>query len=389
MVTVLQELEELAPAWTDLLGRSASQEAMLGPTWLLTWWRVYASGNDRQLRVALLHDGERLVGLAPLQRRRYRYRPGIPFRRLEFLGADVEEQDGVCSDYLNIIAEHGQEKRVADALAHSLLRGTFGSWDELVLSAMDGEGPMPDLLVSALGRAGLATVQTVTGEAPYLRLPATWDQYLAELPKKKRYGLLRAERDLETWAEGSQRFITANSPCELEQGQRILADLHNERWNSSGQRGAFQAPRFAAFHDALMPRLLEQGQLELTWLSVREEPVAAQYNIVASGKVYYYQCGRRIQIPKGQRPGVVLLAHAIRRAIAAGRREFDFLAGASPYKMELTQTTRPLVQVRAVRRCVAEKARVCAEHAIAWARVCKRRFFGNSRSNSRPPVKAR
>src|SRR5207244_912246 len=105
------ELESSRHDWLDLLHRSGTNEPMLSPLWLLTWWRHY--GAHRQLSVGLFHDGDRLVGLAPLQRRRYWHRPGLPFRRLEMLGADVDEQDGVCSDYLNILAEGGQEERVA------------------------------------------------------------------------------------------------------------------------------------------------------------------------------------------------------------------------------------------------------------------------------------
>jgi CelD/BcsL family acetyltransferase involved in cellulose biosynthesis len=120
-----------------------------------------------------------------------------------------------------------------------------------------------------------------------------------------------------------------------------------------------------------MPQLLERGELELMWLSVRGEPVAAHYNIVGNGEVYHYQCGRRIDLPRGLRPGIVLLAHAVQRAIAAGRREFDFLAGMAQYKMLLTQTTRPLVQVRAVRSCLVERLRAWAERGIRWARAVR------------------
>src|SRR5947209_17025046 len=91
------EVEDLRADWLDLLRRSAANEAMLGPTWLLTWWRVYGAGTGRALRVGVFREGGRLVGLAPLTARRFRHRPCIPFRRLEPLGADVDEGDGVCS----------------------------------------------------------------------------------------------------------------------------------------------------------------------------------------------------------------------------------------------------------------------------------------------------
>jgi hypothetical protein len=68
----------------------------------------------------------------------------------------------------------------------------------------------------------------------------------------------------------------------------------------------------------------------------------------------------------------VLLAHAIRGAIEAGHRELDFLGGAALYKMQLTRTTRPLVQVRATRASLVEWARRLAERGRAGARALKR-----------------
>src|SRR5262245_39684910 len=150
--TVLSDAAALAgqsAAWLDLLERSAANEPMLTPTWLLPWWRVYGAGGGRELRVGLFFDGDRLVGLAPLHARRYRHRFGIPFRRLEPLGSDVDEGDGVGSDYLGVVAARGAEARVAQALTTAIAAGGFGPWDEVVLPVLDGEGAWQALLTDA------------------------------------------------------------------------------------------------------------------------------------------------------------------------------------------------------------------------------------------------
>jgi CelD/BcsL family acetyltransferase involved in cellulose biosynthesis len=365
------QLEQLRPAWNALLQRSAANGPMLAPLWLLPWWQVYAQSGGRELKMGLFHDGDRLVGLAPLHWRRFWYRPGLPFRRLELLGADVDEGDGVGSDYLNVIAERGAEEAVAQALARALTAGVFGSWDEIVLPAMDGEGVMPSLLSAAFTRAGLATTCLVTGAAPYIPLPATWEAYLKRLTAKNRRFLLRSLEEFDAWAgESSSRHVT--SRAELVEGQRILTALHGERWAAAGLTGVFQPRRrSAAFHDAVLPLLLDAGALELFWLAVRDEPVAVLYNIAWNGKVYFYQSGRKVDVPAGVRPGIVLQARAIRQAIQAGRREYDFLAGVAQYKLQLALATRPLVRVRAVRRSLREGARRLAERGMAWARAVR------------------
>src|SRR4051794_7112641 len=88
VVTDLVEAERLRPIWLDLLQRSASNELTLTPDWLLTWWRVYGHRRGRRLCLVLFFDAGRLIGLAPLLRRRHWYAPGIPFWRLELVGAD-------------------------------------------------------------------------------------------------------------------------------------------------------------------------------------------------------------------------------------------------------------------------------------------------------------
>jgi CelD/BcsL family acetyltransferase involved in cellulose biosynthesis len=55
------------------------------------------------------------------------------------------------------------------------------------------------------------------------------------------------------------------------------------------------------------------------------------------------------EVPHGIRPGIVLHAYAIKAAIAAGREEYDFLSGASQYKLQMSTATRPLMNLRASR----------------------------------------
>jgi CelD/BcsL family acetyltransferase involved in cellulose biosynthesis len=123
-----------------------------------------------------------------------------------------------------------------------------------------------------------------------------------------------------------------------------------------------------------MPRLLDRGALDLWWLEVGERPVAAVYNFVWDNKVHFYQSGRATDLPKKVRIGIVAHALVMQRAIAEGRREYDFLAGTTQYKMQMALSTRPLWRLRVVRSESRERLRLGMERPRRIARALAGRF---------------
>jgi CelD/BcsL family acetyltransferase involved in cellulose biosynthesis len=365
LITDVNRLRSLRPAWEELAGRSADHDVNLDPSWLLSWWDVFGDEGGRELRSIGFYDGERLVGLAPLLSRRYLYRPAIPFRRLEMLGTGELEADETCGDYLGVLAEKGRESDVASALAAALAGSAAGPWDELVIGSMNGESSLPGLIAAALRARGAHVTLEERSSCPYITLPDSWDAYLGSLKQTKRGQLRKALRAFESWAGGPPMVTRVTTAAELPEGRRVLMALHRERWGSDG---VFGSARFRAFHDRVMSALLAKGWLDLGWLSVRDEPVAAFYNFRCNGKVSFYQSGRKLDIPDAVRVGVTMHAYLIRSAIEAGMREYDFLAGASQYKMSLALATRPLVELRAVRATVRETARLASERAYGRLR---------------------
>jgi CelD/BcsL family acetyltransferase involved in cellulose biosynthesis len=366
------EAERLRPAWADLLGRADGSGLTQSPDWLLTWWDVYGRLQGRRLRLVLFHASGRLVGLAPLVRRRHWHRGVLPFRRLELLGSGERENDAICSNHLGVIAERGAEEAVAGGLASAVVSEALGTWDEVVLTMMDGDGPMAGLLADAFRTAGLSAEMVEIARAPYVPLPSTWEAYLAGMTANRRRHLTRSLRAFDEWAGGEASLECATDAASLERGKEVLVRLHHARWRGAGRSGTFRSPPYLQFHDAIMRWLLERGELELLWLVVRGEPAAALYGMRYGHTVHAYQTGRRLDLPAGVRPGGVLLAYAIRRAIEAGLREFDLLADEAPYKLQLAPAVRSLVQLRVVWPGRRESARLLMERCVRFVRPIRR-----------------
>ena len=368
LITDSARLRALRPAWEELLARSADDDFALHPTWILSWWDVFGDDGERSLRSFAFHDGERLVGLALLHARRHVYRPAIPFKRLELLGTGEASADETCGDYLGVIAERGREDDVATAFARALVEEAGGAWDELVMSSMNGDSPLPAALVRACAIRGFETALEEWTQSAFVPLPKTWDDYLGALKQNKRSQLRKALRAFESWAGGPPEIVRVQSRDQIADGRRILMKLHAERW---GHAGVFGSPKFLAFHDRLMPELLDANALDLGWMNVRGEPVAAFYNFRRNGKVSFYQTGRKLDIPDEVRVGVTMHAYLIRSAIEEGLREYDFLAGLSQYKMSLALATRPIVKLRVVKPSLLERARTASVRGIDLAKKAR------------------
>jgi CelD/BcsL family acetyltransferase involved in cellulose biosynthesis len=391
--TVLSEcraLERRVPEWRRLLERASNAQPVLTPLWLLTWWREFGDQDGRFLRAIAIDDGDELVGLVPLARRATAHRRAIPVRRLELLATGEDEEDEIGSDYVGVLAVRGREDDVAEAAARAIGEGRLGDWDELRMPAMSGDDALIPKLEAALRKYAISAEVTPSGESPYIPLPGTWDEYTRALGSSRRYVVTRSLRELEKWSGGKWEVRRAATPGELDEGTAVLRELHAERWGAEGRSGVFASERFSRFHATVMPRLLagEDGaSLDLSWLVVRGRAVAAAYSIVYGGKLHFYQSGRRVDVPRAVRPGIALHAMAIRSAIESGLREYDFLAGASRYKRELSLATRPLLTLRAVGRGMrarsVEAVRVLTEGAIARMRTVQARMHARRDAASR------
>jgi CelD/BcsL family acetyltransferase involved in cellulose biosynthesis len=380
VVKDLAEVSRIEPSWWALLERAANPEPTKTPLWLLTWWDVFGRSGGRELCLVVLEDkaGE-VVGIVPLLRRWVMDAKLFPVQTLELIGSGEDREDEIFSEYLGAIVARGHEAAVAKKLAEMLRGADLGAWDELVMRSMRSDDPWVALLADELRARGMEVNVESSLECPYIALPATWDAYLAGLDGNNRYFVRRTLRELDAWAKpGGAVLRRASTPTELDEGWRILQAIHSERWNGGG---SFQSERFRRFHRTVMRELLDGkgGTLDLLWLEVKGEPVAAVYNIVYRGHIHFYQSGRKLDVPKNARPGIAIHLLAIRRAIEQGHHTYDFLASPHQYKHQLApKERRHLVTLSAVgpslRARLSSRARREARLLLGRVRELRERY---------------
>jgi CelD/BcsL family acetyltransferase involved in cellulose biosynthesis len=377
-----RDLAALEPAWSALWKKRP--ELVLSPTWVRSWWRVYGATGGRKMRFVEVRDSRELVGLWPLLSRVALEKGAVPFRRLEMTGSGERQEDEVCSDYLEPLVDPARSQEVIRAMAEAVAGGRLGAFDDLVVPDMPAGSPAVRELAEALAAHGCDVSLEPCGHCPFVALPSSWDAYLAGLDGDRRYFVKRSLRDFEAWAgKGGFELRRVERETELDPAVRTLVALHEGRWS---QGGVFQSPLFSAFHRHVMRELMRgaEGRLDLLLLRAKGEDIAAVYNLVVGGKTYFYQSGRRTDLPGKVRPGIVIHALAMQRAIAEGQREYDFMKGDSQYKQKLATGAHDLVRLRAVAPTLTARAKVALlRGATAVAREVRRR-----RAQAAPPAEA-
>ncbi|MEQ1579205.1 MAG: GNAT family N-acetyltransferase [Steroidobacteraceae bacterium] len=370
VITNFERFLQLRNQWTEMLGRSSSNSVTLTWEWLTTWWRVY--GTDRQLCVVALWSEGRLVGAAPLLRRKRLALAAsiVPVRRIELLASGEAPGHQVCSDYIGWIAEAGTETQVVNAVLDALVAGHCGTWDELLLPDMQLATPMVAALLEACRLRGLDYEILDREACPLISLPAKWDAYMEGLGSSHRYRVRRALREFE--AAGG-KYHVAQHADELAGMQATLMSLHQTRWTARGEPGAFGSSLRRSFHQQFMPLALAKGWLRLGVLRIGDQSIGAIYNLNYANRIFFYQSGILPQDSNALRPGVLLHANEIAAAIDAGCHEYDFLKrGESQYKDSWANGSSELGLVRVAKPGLSNRLTKGARRARMRLAVIKR-----------------
>jgi CelD/BcsL family acetyltransferase involved in cellulose biosynthesis len=236
-------LLELFAVWSSLHGVSPSATPFMSPGWVRAWWPHF--GQDAEPFAFVLRDGDEVVGLAPLVRRR---RAG--FRILEPAGMEP-------GDYWDVLAAPGRREEVAHAFAGALWEHR-DEWDAWILRCLPADSPVE----AALDAAGLRALLRPRIPAPVLALPDDFDAYLAGLTSSRRQNLRRHLRRLDA---GDVTLREVTDPAALPEAVERWRVLRARQWEAAGRRinRAHVTRRFSHFVRDAVDELLPGGLAQL------------------------------------------------------------------------------------------------------------------------------
>ncbi len=307
LVTTQHRLAELEPELWALFADSTRATPFQSPSWLLTWAECFvAAGN---LRVLMVFSGPRLVASVPLFLENGGERPAF-----RLLGCGI-------SDYLDALGPADESSPVLP-LVVGVMRDLVGEAGEVDLTDLPASS-----WLRRLGELCPGARLEVQAVCPYVDLPGDFPEYLGSLPAWLLRNLRKSELRLSR--RGTLGWELADA-VSLDRHLDSLFALHTAQWQARGSAGVLASAELQRFHRRVAPELLRRGMLQLSTLSLAEQPIAVAYAF-SRRDAHFYLTGFDPSIGQVSL-GSLVIARSIAQAMAMGQRRVDFLRGTEPYK---------------------------------------------------------
>ncbi len=338
-VTDIEQFCSLREPWNALLQKSHDKNVFLTWEWLFTWWQHY--GNGKELRIFVIREADRIIGIAPLMQTKYGQ--GI-------INIDViENLCAVNCDYSGIILTERRHESVAVLLGYleKLIR------DNNVIVRMS-HIPEKSSFVSALREQypafskSLSLNERLISSCPYITLPATWEEYFQTLSRNRRGILRRAMRSLQK--DHTVEFKKYENNESLQDKLQVLFDFHKERWQKRNISSKFSRPEAREFYVDVSQAFYQSNLLNLSYLNIDGETVSIIWGFNYDGKYYYMTPAFNLSY-SDYGVGNVHMMKLIEDAIHIGLSEFDFLKGTEAHKSHWTHCKIDNIQIIMAKRC--------------------------------------
>jgi CelD/BcsL family acetyltransferase involved in cellulose biosynthesis len=312
-------IDPLLQEWGELFAQDDNATPFSSPGWAQAWWRHWAEGA--QPWIVAVRDGERLAGLAAL----VAVRRG-PLKVLAELGRPP-------SNYWDVLALPAARAEVLDAGAATFAQHSRECHALLLGGVRDG-----DELAAALRGAGLRVRTRKPTAYPGMELPGSFEQYLADLPRKRRKDLRRHMRRLD---DGRLELREVHGPDELRRAIDRWQQIRVRWWRSRAKEmdPEHASTRFRDFMSDLVVALEPSGLAQVWEFCEDGEVVGVEVNLLDARR-YYSWMGAYDPEVAHLGLGKLAIGESIRASIEAGRSYYDLMVGDEEYKYWYGATDR-------------------------------------------------
>lgn len=320
-----QQFLDLEPTWNEVAEGAGLDHPFLEHVWVRTWWECFGAGST--LQILIVKVGDQPIAIAPLILTPTRMW-GIKVRRLGFFyNAHVPRADFLVAQ---------QSKEVYRAIWNHLSRSC--DWDLLQFCQL------PERSATLESISGLAAADDYriaiwpSGAAPYVPLPACWDQYLGSLGRKHRGNLRNRLKRLN--GVGPVEVETIASGAKLTGALEEGFELEAAAWKGKARTAISCDSDVSRFYSSLARRAAERGWMRLHFLQVGPQRVAFDYSLSYKNRIYLLKLGYDPAYAHYS-PFNLLLCMILQDASERSVKEYDFLGETADWKLQWAKHSKP------------------------------------------------
>lgn len=328
--------------WDRLLEHAQHTSIFSSWEWQALWWKHY--GNTAELRILVAKSGEHITGILPLYIRNENV-CGVRTRVLRLIGTGGD----TSPDYLGPLLAREAADAVCDQLVDYLCNQLHG-WDIAQLVDIHPGTNFAAAVQRYADHHGYACFMNQARHILTIKLPTSWNQYLAKFDRDRRNRIRRLRRKLET--DLGARFYVWDDGQALKPVIAQLIALHRLRWKNRENGGAFRSQAYVGLHSELIHACFERGWLRLYCLEINQRLAAIYYCYRFRNEIFYFQSGFDPAF-EAYSPGQALLGFAVEHAIGEGNQIFDLLKGDHHYKSQWANSSRETTGVAVYRPTLA------------------------------------
>lgn len=320
--TDAERLSDELPRWDAATLGPFGFTPMQSRAWIIACAETFRAGAD--LRISVVEDGRGVIAVAPLVTR-----PGFP-GTVELLGVRELSEP---TDFV-----------YRDLQALTLMLRLVGRGSRpVILNRVPDRSPSIQTIRQHFRRSAVILARP-DNSCPYIDLRGAAADPDALLSASLRSDLRRAQRKAE--ALGKLTF-EIHAPKTAEAFLPLFEEaIRVEGAGWKGRDGSALAvdQRAQAFFRRYGILASEEGALRLALLRINGVPAAMQYAVQWNGALWLLKVGYDEQFSKCS-PGLLLMQHTLRDAVAQGLRSYEFLGSAEPWTQRWTNAETTTVRL--------------------------------------------
>jgi CelD/BcsL family acetyltransferase involved in cellulose biosynthesis len=302
----LSEVSQISHEWDRLLADSSCNRAFGSAEWYIASCRLHSSSST--YLVVATRETE-IVGILPLV---------------------LNPEDGVArfphymTDYNDIIARGDNPSLAADLLSYALL--SVGRCKKVVLTRLRQDSNCVKAAPFVAANPNIALDHREIHAYRYIRLPRSFDEYLASRSKAFKKSIRRAEHRI----ENSCLTIRELPPDDFDAAR--LAELSiSLAIARQKEESFFWQPQAQSFVREVFPIIFHKRGLRAFAILEGERVIALNLCMAKSNSLGYWNGGFLAEAECWS-PGRILFAFGIKQSIDMKLEEFDFMLGQEAYK---------------------------------------------------------